>query len=40
MLFSTETKAKFENSAEKHVLNLFWTPCVMNINEVCACAGG
>ena len=35
MLFSTDTKATFANSAEKHVLNLFWPPCVMNINEVC-----
>ena len=28
----------FANSADKHdkiVLNLFWPPCVMNINEVC-----
>ena len=35
MLFSTDTKATFANSAEKHVLNLFWPPCGMNINEVC-----
>ena len=35
VLFSTDTKATFANSADKHVLNLFWPPCVMNINEVC-----
>ena len=35
VLFSTDTKATFANSAEKRVLNLFWPPCVMNINEVC-----
>ena len=35
MFFSTDTKATFANSAEKHGLNLFWPPCVMNINEVC-----
>ena len=35
MLLSTDTKTTFANSTEKHVLNLFWPPCVMNINEVC-----